>query len=78
MRSPFALLLASVATCSGDTLQTADLGKLRDPASRTAEAARLAGCDLERRALKRCVFLTAPQADGKPPLYVLTVAEESE
>lgn len=77
MRIPFALMLASIATCSGDTLQTADLAKLRDPATREAEAARLAGCDLERRALKRCVFLTAPQPGGNPPLHVLTVAEES-
>lgn len=73
MKTLFPLLLAAAAV-HADTLETADLAKLRDPARRDAEVARLAGIeDLKELAGYR--FLTAAQKSGDP-LYLLSVSRE--
>ena len=72
VRTFFPLIFA--VTANADTLQHADLEKLRDPARREAEVSRLAGCDGGKQILTQYRFLTANQKDGRPPLHVLCAA----
>lgn len=75
MKPIVALILAATAA-SADTLQQADLAKLRDPARRDAEVARLADCDKDKKILTSYQFLTANQPGGQPPLHVLCAASD--
>lgn len=69
------LILASAAA-RADSLKTADLSKLRDPAMRDAEVARLSGDDPVDYKVTRCLFLTAKQKNDVPPLHVLSIGRE--
>jgi hypothetical protein len=75
VKAIFALILSATAA-PADTLQQADLAKLRDPARRDAEVARLAGCDENKKTLAGYHFLTAYQKAGQPPLHLLCAATD--
>lgn len=75
MKTFFALMLAS-ATAHADSPKTLDLAKLRDPATRGAEIARLCERDPASYALTQVRLLNAPQKDGAPPLRVLCASHE--
>lgn len=75
MKTLFPLFIA-VTAASADALKTADLAKLRDPATRDAEVARLSGDDPSDYKITRCRFLTAKQKGDAPPLHVLSIGRE--
>ncbi len=75
VKSLFTFLLATGAA-HADTLQNADLAKLRDPALRDAEVSRLAGCNKDKKVLTDYHLLTANQKDGSPPLQVLCASHD--
>ncbi|MDA0766554.1 MAG: hypothetical protein O3A92_07000 [Verrucomicrobia bacterium] len=74
MRLISLLLLALLPTARADDLAKADLAKLADSAQRSAEVARLAKCHDVERFLTAFEVLTAPQADNKPDLHVVTAS----
>ena len=65
------VMIFAAAAAHADTLQTADLAKLRDPARRDAEVSRLADCDKSEHTLTTYRILTANQKESRPPLHVL-------
>ena len=71
----FVVLLFAATFSSADTLQQADLAKLRDRTRRDAEVARLAGCGEDTKVLTGYHLFTANQQAG-PPLHVLCVASD--
>ncbi|GAA5127982.1 hypothetical protein JIN84_07895 [Luteolibacter yonseiensis] len=75
MKPLVALVLASVAA-HAESLETADLAKLRDPSKREAEVIRLTKTDSESYILTETRLLTAPQKNGAAPLLVLTASRE--
>lgn len=77
MKAIFALMWAATAA-NADSLQRADLAKLRDPALRDVEVSRLAECNGENYSLARYHFLTANQKNGGPPLHVLCAERHYE
>lgn len=75
MRTLFPLFIA-VTAANADTLKSTDLAKLRNPATRDAEVARLSGDDPSDYKITRCLFLTAKQKGAAPPLHVLSIGRE--
>ena len=74
--NPIFTFILAATVASADTLQQADLAKLRDPARRDAEVARLSECDKDKKILTSYQFLTANQPGGQPPLHVLCAASD--